>query len=878
AARGFFLTYSLLSRDQFFTAPLEVEVLRGSTFVSIGSTGTNITFYNSSLPSDVFSITPACGDSRAVALYPSRYTLHPISYTPDTPHTVPHSLYRITCILFHMLYAKIPLHHTVFSMPCAIWNFAPIASRLECKFGEQSVPASFVDSHHVTCTTPPPLIDDPITVRVRSGTSGTSANFTYYHSAQPPLLSSLSPSFLPLHSTRRVIVRGSNLAPSPEGLLCRYRLGEAALLARAIFVDVARVDCPVPQQLQLGSSHLSVSTDRLTFSQPRLFTLYNPLAGAEPLAALPRAIPLFEQARVLVEATNLAPTPQLACRFGALGVSAAQFVNSTRLICTVPMSSAVGQARLQLSLDGASWSKAGVDLFFFDPMVAPTVERASSYQTPIDEAPGGFISLYGQGFAPTTALLCCYSAASGAEQIVPGRFVSSDEVECPPPRGESADTFEVRVAVEGKRFGSSRVTHTLFDPSRPPEVSYFEPAYGHYQVSTTILLRGSNFAPSRKVRVRWGGYGEVEATFVSSTTLVSRSLPFLDGGSSFSVPVQVMFGGINTSLAERAYFTFYDEHSPPELYSISPTEGRCKVGGAMVRDVRTGAEVEVANGSEITLRGSNFAPTPELSCTLVFEGELVLEFRTTLLCLASGDGETLFGLGSIQQSYEYTVPAEFDSAKSIRCTTPQLGAPSAHNQLNSAYKSLRLTGDCLATPIVLWMSGFLLIVLIIMLACFVCIACRAAGSSEDGEIQKELLTRIVREVGSHLHESETAYVQAREEYMRMIEDCDGGVLPPRFASGGSVKESMVGRAPHKGSNQATTAPSRDLQKRQVRTRYRRLFDEDTDLQHAASSSVQHIAREEHHVPLEGMLYGNWQQLNMEKGERLRIRTLPWLVE
>lgn len=158
------------------------------------------------------------------------------------------------------------------------------------------------------------------------------------------------------------------------------------------------------------------------------------------------------------------------------------------------------------------------------------------------------------------------------------------------------------------------------------------------------------------------------------------------------------------------------------------------------------------------------------------------------MLVGSGDGETLFGLGSIQQSYEYTVPAEFDSAKSIRCaipttyyaggkgifdfsktlhvratndglsarftnstfvfagTTPQLGAPSAHNQLNSAYKSLRLTGDCLATPIVLWMSGFLLIVLIIMLACFVCIACRAAGSSEDGEIQKELLTRIVREV------------------------------------------------------------------------------------------------------------------------------------
>lgn len=64
AARGFFLTYLLLSLDQFFTAPLEMEELRGSTFVSIGSTGTNITFYNSSLPSDVFSITPACGDSR----------------------------------------------------------------------------------------------------------------------------------------------------------------------------------------------------------------------------------------------------------------------------------------------------------------------------------------------------------------------------------------------------------------------------------------------------------------------------------------------------------------------------------------------------------------------------------------------------------------------------------------------------------------------------------------------------------------------------------------------------------------------------------------------------------------------------------------------
>lgn len=38
--------------------------------------------------------------------------------------------------------------------------------------------------------------------------------------------------------------------------------------------------------------------------------------------------------------------------------------------------------------------------------------------------------------------------------------------------------------------------------------------------------------------------------------------------------------------------------------------------------------------------------------------------------LCTGEGETLLGLGAIQQMYEYSVPAAFESSSSIRCSIP----------------------------------------------------------------------------------------------------------------------------------------------------------------------------------------------------------------
>ena len=109
------------------------------------------------------------------------------------------------------------------------------------------------------------------------------------------------------------------------------------------------------------------------------------------------------------------------------------------------------------------------------------------------------------------------------------------------------------------------------------------------------------------------------------------------------------------------------------------------------------------------------------------------------------------------------MPATFDTSTSIRCPLPTtfyaggngildytkvLHLSTSNDGVTSRYTNTTFLydGGCLPAPIVLWISTFLLVVIVLLVACAVCLNAKEAAPSEEGEQQKEWLQRVMREV------------------------------------------------------------------------------------------------------------------------------------
>ena len=282
-----------LGRDQYFTAPLELDIGEGGAFVP---TGTSLTYYTSRMPPAVNAVSPPFGDFTST---------HPLELSG--------------------------------------WNFAPIAS-LSCWVDGQQAPASFIDAQHMRCAAPPTVERSPVTVRVAAsidgGRIGRGANFTYFiASAAPTLSPAITPSFLPLGGETRVLILGDNLAPTGDKLACRF--GARHTATRATFITVHEVACLAPRTLVPGSVDVTVTTNGWArYSNRALFTRYDPHTTAEPSLLSPLAVRIRQSSTtIVVVATNIAPTRGLACMFGAHGSTPATFdstLDSTRLRCAAP--------------------------------------------------------------------------------------------------------------------------------------------------------------------------------------------------------------------------------------------------------------------------------------------------------------------------------------------------------------------------------------------------------------------------------------------------------------------------------------------------------------------------------------------------------------
>ena len=251
-----------------------------------------------------------------------------------------------------------------------------------------------------------------------------------------------------------------------------------------------------------------------------------------------------------------------------------------------------------------------------------------------------------------------------------------------PSPSPSPNPTQVSASTDGEWWGPTEAVYTYYDPAHAPVVSRVEPPYGGYLSATSVVLHGSNFAPTGSALVvRWGDLHSepLPATFVSSDKVLAVTPALLDTHSyislrngmivgSKSVPVDVSTHGdfahrpppnMRAEASAAALFTYYNPIAPPVIEASAPHAGHCGVGGAQVFDRRTHARIEVADAlvaerahgepAMVELWGDNFAPTPMLTCVYRY-------FTTNAFHMA--------------MTQEYWVPAIFERHDHVRCPIP----------------------------------------------------------------------------------------------------------------------------------------------------------------------------------------------------------------
>ena len=416
-----------------------------------------------------------------------------------------------------------------------------------------------------------------------------------------------------------------------------YRVVTPATFLSATSISCAAPPCSNGSAPCFGTLRLRASTagdTPLAWSADFChFTLYKASSPPEVNALEPVSIvglgsyaDLSAPHALTLHGANFAPTGgALRCRFGDDGGAqlVATFYHAGLVRCATPAAgnaSASAAARVGTVAVRLTTSGGGAELWSVDPAPNMTFYDGSRPATidsvmPILAIAGEpiVVTLTGSNWAPFPPLNCTHRG-----HAVQATWLSDAVLTCELPAAPVGSFAPVGVISHGLEGTSAqRVTH--YDPNAEPVIRSISPPYGALDAETTHAhtVHGSNFGPTDGLRCRYGfdADGDAPATFLTPFTIACASPPF---GAPMDVPVVASHnGGANFSLT-AARFTYHNASAPPIISSFAPRYGPAN------------------GGTRLAILGHNFAPLPNLRCTI----------------------------GGI------SAPATFDSATLVRCRTP----------------------------------------------------------------------------------------------------------------------------------------------------------------------------------------------------------------
>ena len=538
---------------------------------------------------------------------------------------------------------------------------------LSCLLANRRLPATFVDTDRLRCTTPAmvessPLLSLPLEV------SNNGIDFTNRSSAQYSFVPALSirhlwPTNGPVGGGTSVSVYGSGFSSGDSKVLCIFSGGDSQTTLATVGSD-NELSCPAPPYNASSSGgavrvELTNNNGADRAASPANFT-YVPsirLSGMNPSQSGEEG-----GATVIIAGENFIASPSLSCRFGDEEPTPAAFVSPTRVSCLVP-ASLKGPREVSVTVSNNGQDFAGGSSFDFTYLPAFTVTKVEPDAGPVDG--GTEVTLTGTGLSETGPWACVFAenVAVPATQL-PGGYLRCKSPPQPPGRVElrvfrSPATLGSAVsgAIAAAATDSLRDFGLGFEYEGTIFVSSVEPRGGSILGGTPVTLRGFGLGNSSSTLTC--GFGEPNGHL--STSLGVRASPGVVVCTSPPRPARrrqasssvnsVGFGNpsvVSVMLSlNGADFTSrgpqYMYYEPVEVFGVFPAIG------------------SVNGGTIVTIVGRNFIPTEALSCRFggfaASPGEFVSSEAVRCLAPPSPDGPTKVEVSVSNNLVEFSDPS-----------------------------------------------------------------------------------------------------------------------------------------------------------------------------------------------------------------------------
>jgi len=521
-------------------------------------------------------------------------------------------------------------------------NFAP--DGLQCSIDRVPTEATFVRATLVRCAAPQaPDVPASMELRVtRGGAEGVMTSpplpFSFYDADAVPATAAAVPPYADVRGGTSVLVSGEGFRPAGAGLLCRV----GGVLVPATFVSINSVRCVLPPvSARWGDERtveLCVSADygatfgacgaNVTYFDPArpptLAAVMPPYVHTDADASAPPTV-------LRLSGSNFAPTAELKCHVADVETVAASaasdfqtpatFVSWGEVACNAPRRAATAAAFISVTQDGTRWALPRPLTYFTPPSVLRISPAAADLRTAV------LLRIEASHlFARANNLLCLLTPVREASAMesesgftLPASLVSDDEVECSVPAAAAPRTMWVQLSTTSGLEYTARARHvrfTQYDANAPANLSAIVPRYDDLAGGVVITLSGSNFAPEvdgdqLHCAFSQGAVSTKAAATFENTKQAKCVAPMASPFAPHTVDLSLEYGlgdAHDAIGSSPRPFTYFDADNPPFVSGLTPEYA------------------DIGLRTLITVRGANFAPTAELSCSYGEHGAAAATF------------------------------------------------------------------------------------------------------------------------------------------------------------------------------------------------------------------------------------------------------------
>ncbi|CAI2384727.1 unnamed protein product [Moneuplotes crassus] len=475
-----------------------------------------------------------------------------------------------------------------------VWgeNFLNFEDFTRCGFGSVTVPAVYIDSNHMQCTSPSSdLVEKGIPFVVTlNGQQNTKDRIDYWYYSQPSI-QSISPTRGPDDGGNEIIVNGNNFDPfrlyeinNHNDTFCKF---DGLKLMPATVHESTKISCTAPPSFERRQSKVEVTLNNQQFTNNgEIYSYYKPpyVFDIEP-----RQGPTEGGTNITLFGSNFKEGVPFKCKFGD-HISQGQYISSNKVSCISPPNGRSEFIPLSVAFDQDEWSSGQTKFLYYKE---PTLSRIEPTCGP--EAGYTQLTVYGQNFINLGIgnAHCVFNRTIHTNATVMEHDIIKCDTPSAPeiPKGAPREPqfYYVEVTLDGTLNGGPP---QRFNYYREPEIQSIDPILGPLQGGTQMKIKGHGFDRNAcNMTVRFGNT-YARPTSITPNEITVKSPP-VRGSHAAVVGVgpngqqftQSKSQGKDNS--EHA-FHYYDN---PIIYDFDPEEGLSN------------------GGTEVKIRGHGFQPT-----------------------------------------------------------------------------------------------------------------------------------------------------------------------------------------------------------------------------------------------------------------------------